>query len=77
MDEYCIDMISPNKRNRRPDRQIQDKRKLRRYKRRWKVERINAWLQNFRRVVTRWERKLDNFLGMCRLACMIILSRYL
>lgn len=77
MEECGIDMISPNCKNRRKDRQTQDKRKLRRYKRRWKVERINAWLQNFRRVCTRWERKIQNFLGMSRLACMVILLRYL
>ncbi len=28
----------------------QDGRKLRRYQRRWKVERLFAWLQNFRRL---------------------------
>jgi transposase len=35
-----------------------------RYRRRWKVERLFAWLQNFRCVVIRYERYAENFLGM-------------
>src|SRR5262245_54347676 len=42
----------------------QDGRPLRRMRRRWKIERLFAWYHNFRRVVTRWERYPDNFLGM-------------
>ena len=38
-------------------------RPLRRYRRRWKVERLFAWLQNFRRIVVRYERVAENFLG--------------
>jgi transposase len=40
------------------NRPQEDNRKLRRYKRRWKVERTNAWMKNFRRVTTRWNRNL-------------------
>lgn len=55
----------------------QDGRKLRRYRKRWKVERLNAWLQNDRRLVTRYERKPENFLGFVHLSCMkIMLRRY-
>lgn len=39
----------------------QDGRKLRRYKRRWIIERTNSWLQNFRRLVVRYERSVLNF----------------
>ena len=39
-----IDMISPHRSNRRRAA-TQDGRPLRRYKRRWKVERLFAWLQ--------------------------------
>jgi len=53
----------------------QDGRKLRRYKRRWKIERLNAWLQNFRRVQVRYERKVENFLGLVQLACILILLK--
>jgi transposase len=55
----------------------QDGRKLRRYKRRWCVERLYAWLQWFRRLVTRYEYQIENFLGMVRLGCMRIMLRYL
>jgi transposase len=50
---------------------------LRRYRRRWKIERLFAWLHNFRRVVIRWEYYPENFLGMVQLACAVILLRYL
>ncbi|ASP38456.1 hypothetical protein CHH28_07120 [Bacterioplanes sanyensis] len=42
-------------------RRLQDGRKLRRYDRRWKVERTFAWLGNYRRLVVRWERKLSMY----------------
>lgn len=67
-----IQMIAPNRRNRR---KTQDKRTLRRYRRRWKVERTMAWLQSFRRVRTRDEVKAQNFLGMVQLACIVLLLR--
>ena len=69
-----IELIAPHRRNRvRP--KTQDGRKLRRYKRRWKIERLNAWLQNFRRVKVRYERKVENFLGLVQLACILILLK--
>jgi transposase len=46
-------------------------------RRRWKVERLFAWLHNFRRLVTRWERHVDNFVGMLHFACARILLRHL
>lgn len=70
-----IDMIAPNKANRR--NQSQDLRKLRRYKRRWLVERLFAWLLRSRRLVTRYERKAGNFLAFLHLACAAVLWRKL
>ncbi len=70
-----ITLIAPNRTNRR--RRTQDGRQLRRYCRRWKIERLFAWLQNFRRLVTRYEYHADNFLGFVQLGCIIILSRHL
>ena len=72
--ERGIEMIAPHRRNRKK-RKTQDGRKLRRYKRRWKIERLFAWLQNFRRLVVRYEYKDENFLGMAQLGCIIILLR--
>jgi transposase len=71
---YDIDLIAPHKRN-RVKTPTQDGRPLRRYKKRWKVERFNAWIQNFRRVTTRWEYKLENYIGFVHLACLLILLR--
>ena len=70
-----IDMVSPHHPRRR--RKTQDGRKLRRYKRRWKVERLFAWIFRFRRLVTRYEQKAENFLGLLQLACAQILWRQL
>ena len=71
---YAIEMIAPNRENRSP---TQDGRKLRRYKKRWAVERLFAWLQWFRRLVTRYEFYAENFLGMVQLGCMKIMLRHL
>ena len=69
-----IEMIAPHKRNRKKPK-TQDGRILRRYKRRWKVERFFAWLQNFRRVATRFDYKAENYLGFVHLGCIVILLR--
>ena len=74
--ERGIEMIAPHRRNRKKQK-TQDGRKLRRYKRRWKVERLFAWLSNFRRLVVRYERRAENYLGFVQLGCVIILLRYL
>jgi transposase len=73
-DKYGVEMIAPNRRNRSPN---QDGRKLRRYRKRWKVERLFAWMHNFRRLVTRWEYHIENFLGLVHLACLHLLLRHL
>ncbi len=70
-----IDMIAPHRRNRRKPR-TQDGRKLRRYRRRWKVERLFAWLQNYRRLVVRYERHAENYLAFAQLGCIIILLKH-
>lgn len=44
-----------------------------RSKRRWVVERVFAWLHNSWRLVTRWDRHLENFVAMLQLGCMRIL----
>jgi transposase len=69
---YGIEMIAANRRGRVP---TQDGRPLRRARRRWKIERLFAWLHNSRRLVTRWEYHVENFLGFLQLACARILLR--
>jgi transposase len=73
-EERGVEMIAPHKGNRRKTT-TQDGRTLRRYRKRWKVERMFAWLQNFRRLVVRYENKLKNFLAMIQLGCIVILLR--
>ena len=73
--QYGIEVIAPHRSNRR--NKTQEGRRLRRYRRRWKIERLFAWLQNFRRLVVRYERHAANFLGMLQLGCSLILLRHL
>lgn len=72
--EKGVELIVLHKCNRKKAT-TQDGRKLRRYKRRWKVERLFAWLHKFRRVVVRYDYHAENFLGFVRLACIKILLR--
>ena len=73
-EERNVELIAPHRggRHKPPS---QDGRPLRRYRHRWKMERLFAWLQNFRRLVVRYEYHLDNFLAMIQLGCIIILLR--
>jgi len=74
-EKHGVELIAPHKSNRRKPK-TQDGRPLRRYKRRWKVERFFAWLYNFRRLAVLYEYYAENFLGLLQLACIIILLRY-
>ena len=66
-----IEPIIPRRRN-NPRATHQDGRKLRRYKRRWVVERTNSWLQTFRRLVARYERSATIFTALVHLACALM-----
>jgi transposase len=69
-----VELIAPHRENRsRPA--TQDGRALRRYQRRWKVKRLFACLQNFRRLVVRYEYHVENFLDFVLLGCMLIVLR--
>ena len=72
--EQGIELIAPHKSNRKKAA-TQDGRKLRRYKRRWKIERLFAWLQNFRRIAMRFDFHDENYLGFVHLGCIRILLR--
>jgi len=65
MENFGTEMIAPNRARRS---QTQDGRPLRRYVRRWKVERMFAWLFNFRRLIVRYEYHIENFRGFLHLA---------
>ncbi len=69
-----VELIAPHRANRKKPR-TQDGRKLRRYKRRWKIERLFAWLHNFRRIAMRFDFRDENYLGFVHLGCTGILLR--
>ena len=75
--QFGAEMIAPHRQGRRADTATQDGRALRRAKRRWKVERLFAWLYNFRRLVVRYEYHAENYHGFLQLACLMILLRHL
>ena len=70
-----IELIAPHLSTRK--RIHQDGRPLRRYRRRWKIERTIAWLGNFRRVGVRWDRDITIYRAFVHLACLVITSRRL
>lgn len=43
--------------------------------RRWVVERTHSWMNCFRRIVVRWEKKADNYLAFLHFACGLITFR--
>ena len=43
--------------------------------RRWKVERTISWLNNMRKLRTRWEKKADNYLALWLFACSLLIFR--
>jgi transposase len=69
-----IQMIAPHRDN-RTKAPTQDGRSLRRYRRRWKIERLFAWLQNYRRLIVRHDYKIENFVGFVHLGCILILLK--
>ena len=43
--------------------------------RRWVVERTHSWMNRFRRVLIRWDKKVRNYLAFLHLACAYITFR--
>ena len=43
--------------------------------RRWVVERTHSWMNRFRRILVRWEKKPENYLAFLHLACAYITYR--
>lgn len=68
-----VELIAPHRSNRKPENKTQDGRPLRRYKRRWTVERTIGWFQNFRRLCIRWEKSTKLFQGYLHFGCALLL----
>ena len=76
LSDQGVELICPHRKN-RVKTKTQDGRKLRRYKRRWKVERFFAWLHNYRRCVVRYDFYDHNFEGFILVATLsIYLKKY-
>ena len=71
-----IELVCPHRRGRQKP-PTQDGRPLRRYRRRYKVERTISWLQNMRRLTVRYEYYDHLFEGFVQLGCLLmILKRF-
>lgn len=68
-------LISPNLRTRKRNRE--DGRRLRRYKRRWVIERTNAWISSWKRLTVRLDKLLSTWNGLLHAAFMVITVRKL
>ena len=73
--EQGIEMIAPHRGTRKLENITQDGRPLRRYNRRWTVERTISWFQNFRRLCIRWEKSTQLFSGFLHLGCTLLLLK--
>ena len=72
LEDLGIEMISPHRKNRKPENRTQDGRKLKVYKHRWIVERTIAWLTNHRRLMVRHEKIAGLYVGLANLGCFMI-----
>jgi len=43
--------------------------------RRWVVERTHSWMNRFRRILVRWEKKSEHYLAFLHFACGLIAFR--
>jgi putative transposase len=61
---------------RRRGEEVHERRSIPGYRaRRWVVERTHSWMNRFRRLLIRWEKKADNYLALVHLACAWITWR--
>jgi hypothetical protein len=68
-------LIAPHRRNRK---RVVTKAglQLRRYRRRWKIERLFLWLNKFNRVLTHWDRCHRRCNAFVHLALSMFLMRW-
>ena len=56
--------------------EVEAKKKVPGYRsRRWVVERTHSWMNRFRRLLVRWEKKVENYLAMLHFTCALITFR--
>ena len=69
-------LIVPHRKGRQKP-SLNDGRELRRYRKRWKIERTFAWLGNFRRLLVRHDHHVQMYEAFFHVACLIITLRHL
>lgn len=74
--ERGILLISPHRDGRRKP-SLNDGRELRRYRKRYKIERTFAWLGNYRRLVVRYDHDIKMYEAFFHVACLLITLRHL
>lgn len=74
--ERGIELVCPHRKSRKKP-PTQDGRKLKPFKRRWPVERTNAWLQHYRRVLVRHEYRPEIYFAFAQVACLLVTLRKL
>jgi transposase len=74
--EMGIELIAPHRAGRKKP-PTQDGRSLRRYKRRWKIERLFSWLGNYRRLVVRWDHNVNIYRAFILIAFIMLLVKRL
>jgi transposase len=67
----------PRKKNQKKPRGRKPKNFRESYQQRFKVERGFAWMDNFRRLVVRYDRMVTMYRGFCVLACILMCLRAL
>ena len=70
-----IELISPHRRGRKKP-PLQDGRSLKRYRKRFKVERTISWLFNCRRLTMRYEYYAHLFEGFVQLGCLFMILKW-
>ena len=74
--ERGIVLITPHRRGRKKP-SLNDGRELRRYRKRYKIERTFAWLGNYRRLLVRYDHDIKMYEAFFHVACLLITLRYL
>lgn len=69
-----INLIAPHKRNRKRAK-TQDGRSLRKYSRRWVVERFFAWMKPARRLLVRFDKKISVFQAFLDLFSALVIFK--
>lgn len=73
--DRTVELICPHRRGRKRTKR-QDGRALRRYWKRFVVERTISWLHNCRRLIVRWEYHDHLFEGFLQLACLYTILKW-